>query len=117
MSKNPIPSNTSLANVAGAEARGDESNLKGTDYHIIYALWLLIVQRREPIYFFAGNDLLARPVAAPHELSANLSLTAPTEEVDQWIQLKCVAKPWTPSAVLEENLVFNFILNSYVSEQ
>jgi hypothetical protein len=109
--------NRNLDEVIKAEARGDESNLKGTDYHIVYALWLLVVQRTGTIYFFAGNDLLAQPIHPPEELDENLSLNSPTADQDEWIQLKCVVKPWTPTAILDDNLVVNFIFNSYISEQ
>ena len=109
--------NRSLDAVLEAEARGDESNFKGTDYHIVYALWLLVVQRVEPIYFFAGNDLLASPIPPPRELNDDLSLNSPTAERDEWIQLKCVVKTWTSSALLDENLIVNFIFNSVVSEK
>ena len=32
-----------------------------------------------------------------------------------WIQLKCTREPWSVSNVLAENLLYNFILNSFSS--
>jgi hypothetical protein len=47
------------------EIRGDWNNLKGTEYHLIYALWLLFQNRAARIAFYRGNDLLAHPIPPP----------------------------------------------------
>ena len=49
--------------LTAAEARGDASNLKGTDYHLLFAIWLLVRNHADSVHFYAGNDLLATPIA------------------------------------------------------
>jgi hypothetical protein len=63
--------------IIASEARGDASNLKGTDYHLLYALWLLLSNKVESVHFFQGNDLLAQPAPPPLPQSeASLSTSA-----------------------------------------
>lgn len=104
-----------------AEVRGDASNLKGTDYHLLYSLWLLLSGHVQSVAFFAGNDLLAQPVspASPKSvdsLSASALALSADQTTDIWIQLKCTSAAWTPSAVLDGNLLQNFVLNAFRSE-
>src|SRR5262245_20508895 len=84
-----------------SEARGDASNLKGTDYHLLYALWLLLCGDAREVAFFAGNDLLSSPIApvSPADaLNSVISLRSSEADVeDVWIQLKCTTAPWTCS--------------------
>jgi len=47
------------------DAQGDASGIKGTEYHLLYALWLLLRGGADRISFYEGNDLLARPIAPP----------------------------------------------------
>ena len=103
------------------EVQGDASNLKGTDYHLVYAIWLLIVERVKQVSFFVGNDLLAseeRP-ASPMSMASRdvcARATEGSDSVDTWIQLKCTQEPWTIDSLLSDNLVRNFVLNTFLSE-
>lgn len=110
-----------------AEIRGDWSNIRGTEYHFVYALWLIITNHAPAIWFYKGNDLLASPVIetvtppvfdeeSDDNLVPSVPLRAGTDNIDEWIQLKATRKPWTPSEVLKDNLLFNFICNAYHSE-
>ncbi len=47
------------------EIRGDWNNLKGTEYHLVYVLWLLLCQNARSVAFYRGNDLLANPAPPP----------------------------------------------------
>lgn len=48
------------------EIAGDWSGIKGTDYHVVYALWRIITQPvATKIAFYQGNDLLDRPHTLP----------------------------------------------------
>lgn len=103
------------------EILGDWNNLKGTAYHLAYALWLILRDQAREVGFFAGNDLLAAP-APPPPMQVNpqgggiIPLSASSGDGDIWIQLKFTDKPWTIGEILGENLLFNFICNSYHSE-
>jgi tetratricopeptide (TPR) repeat protein len=110
-----------------AEIRGDWSNIRGTEYHFVYALWRIIADHSPAVWFYKGNDLLASseietlaPPVFDEELADDLVPSVPlrggTAEIDEWIQLKATRKPWTPSEVLKDNLLFNFICNAYYSE-
>lgn len=104
--------------LAGTE-RGDQSNLRGTDYHLLYAVWLLIRNQAERIHFFKGNDLLAEPAAPPDPLGKttfSASAVSSAGDEDNWIQLKCTKADWTASRLLDGNLLGNFICNSFFSE-
>jgi hypothetical protein len=105
--------------IIASEARGDASNLKGTDYHLLYALWLLLSNKVESVHFFQGNDLLAQPAPPPlpqSEASLSTSVVAcVANQEDVWIQLKCTATPWTRSQLLDDNLLDNFVCNTFLS--
>jgi hypothetical protein len=47
------------------EALGDWSNLKGSRYHLVYALWLILRDQAGGVHFYKGNDLLARSAEPP----------------------------------------------------
>src|SRR5215472_16701681 len=101
------------------EIRGDWSNVKGSMYHLIYALWLLICSNAESVEFYKGNDLLARPASppGPEDVAAALpAIHADIGGVDEWIQLKSTRSAWPPSKLLEDNLLTNFICNALHSE-
>ncbi|MFO0818290.1 MAG: hypothetical protein U1A77_10140 [Pirellulales bacterium] len=110
-----------LEAVQASEARGDASNFKGTDYHVLYALWLLLCGEVREIYFYAGNDLLAKPAAPPSPESAVATTVAlhssGSNDEDVWTQLKCTAAPWTCSELFNGNLLSNFVCNSLISEE
>src|SRR5438105_6858992 len=111
-----------MSSVADKEALGDWNNLKGTRYHLVYALWLLLRGLAREIHFYAGNDLLANPVLPPvPNPGGNETVLAKAKTADShtdvWVQLKARRTSWTVSALLEENLLFNFICNEAVSEQ
>jgi hypothetical protein len=105
---------------ANREALGDWSNLKGSRYHLVYAIWLILRNQANKVHFYEGNDLLASPVvplAIPDSASPSVvPLAASVEAEDLWIQLKCTREPWTVTNLLAENLLYNFICNSFVSE-
>lgn len=110
-----------------AEIRGDWNNIRGTEYHFVYALWLVITNKVPAVWFYKGNDLLATPeleaVPPPvfdegleNDVIPSVPLRTGTEKMDEWIQLKATREPWTVTKVLEDNLLFNFICNAYHSE-
>lgn len=47
------------------EVLGDWNNLRGTRYHLVFAIWLILKGRAGEVRFFEGNDLLATPVVPP----------------------------------------------------
>ncbi len=101
------------------EIRGDWSNLKGTHYHLVYALWLLLCCNVGSVAFYRGNDLLARPTPPPtpeevDTIPSAIHIQGANE--DEWIQLKATRDPWTRTAVLQGNLLANFIYNALASE-
>lgn len=101
------------------EVLGDWSNLKGTRYHLVYALWLLLRRVAKEVMFYRGNDLLAKPTPPPDldgQKDELITVQATETDTDIWIQLKATRSPWTVSALLEENLLFNFICNAAASE-
>src|SRR5258708_12590843 len=96
------------------EIRGDGNNLKGTEYPLVYVLWLLLCRNARSVAFYRGNDLLADPAPplAPEETSKLVpAIHVQDPEEDEWIQLKATRDPWTVTALLDENLLFNFMLN------
>lgn len=102
------------------EAQGDQSNLKGTDYHLLYAISRLLVDGGE-VTFFAGNDLLltdSKPASPfdPGSFSVGVKLCNPESQSDTWVQLKCTEKAWTPNLLLDDNLLRNFVFNTYLSD-
>lgn len=103
------------------EVIGDWNNLKGTAYHLAYALWLLLRDQARDVGFYAGNDLLASSKPPPlvkgdPEAEVSIPMAAAGDNLDLWIQLKCTRTPWTVGSLLEKNLLFNFICNTYLSE-
>lgn len=106
------------------EAIGDWSGLKGTHYHILYAIWLLLRGNVRQIAFYQGNDLLARPVAPPSadDIEESISLCARSGEHDSWIQIKSTDTQWSPQRFLpanteKDNLLKNLICNAFESEK
>ena len=66
--KNPqglAPPRRSAGNASDREILGDWSNLKGTDYHLVYAIWLVLCAGVSEVAFYRGNDLLVRPIVPP----------------------------------------------------
>ncbi len=111
--------------VLSKDALGDYSGLKGTEYHLLYALWLLLRGGSDRISFYQGNDLLARPIAPPKTEESEDALPVPlhAEESseDVWIQLKSTESTWPPSSFLpantkDDNLLKNFLCNAVRSE-
>jgi hypothetical protein len=109
--------------VLDSEIRGDWNNLKGTDYHLVYALWLLLCSDVSGVAFYRGNDLLARPTLPPvfGEISEStpIALLHTSGDRDVWVQLKATTANWTPTALLrtEENLLANFLCNVFQSQR
>lgn len=108
-----------------SEVIGDWNNLKGTHYHLLYALWLIICNRAASVECYRGNDLLAfpLPIIVPPLPADDLdeippiSLHSTIDKGDLWIQLKSTSSKWTLSDLLEENLLINFIHNGLTSER
>jgi len=100
------------------EIIGDWNNLKGTEYHLIYALWLLVYRKVHSLTFYSGNDLLAHPTAPPilQDAQSIVSLHVEQPEEDEWIQLKATEETWTLSGLLRDNLLANFLYNALSSE-
>src|SRR5579859_765059 len=113
MLQSPTPSND--------EIRGDWSNLKGTDYHLVYVVWLLVRRRASEVAFYQGNDLVAKPIPPAWlrdgEQSQRLAVFAHQvgDLDDLWIQLKSGPDPWTVSGLLSGNLLANFVVNAFTS--
>jgi hypothetical protein len=117
-----------MKTISSDEIRGDWSNLKGTEYHFLYALWLIIRNQAATVAFYEGNDLVARsrtpaekPPAKPtskldDDDSPALSLHGEQSGADIWIQLKSTKSGWSCTRLLEENLLINFICNAIQSE-
>lgn len=104
------------------EIRGDWSNLKGTEYHLVYAIWLLLREEASEVAFYEGNDLRAEPIRPPAprgepESLAGIPLRMQRGETDVWIQLKATCEPWTPGDFLEGNLLENFVCNALTSQR
>jgi len=100
------------------EAIGDWSGIKGTHYHLVYALYLLLVERTPLVWFYAGNDLLAAPAPPPARGSGGrLGARVCDRDMvkDVWIQAKSGGGSWTPNRVCREVLV-NFALNALLSD-
>lgn len=104
------------------EIRGDWSNLKGTEYHLVYALWALLSGGASRVMFYHGNDLVAHTVPPPVLTQPNDELPAVPMHVtgeakDIWIQLKATKQPWTATLLLKDNLLSNFMFNALLSQQ
>ncbi|MGA2262429.1 MAG: hypothetical protein ABSH28_13460, partial [Acidobacteriota bacterium] len=112
--------NPDIDSLLWKEALGDASNIRGTDYHLLYAVWLLLCRKVSSVRFFAGNDLLVTPTAPvspdSEESKSTQLIAAPTADSDEWVQLKSTALAWTVSKILEGNLLSNFVCNSFRSE-
>ncbi len=102
------------------ESRGGHSNFKGSFYHLIYTLCRLVRFPNQRVGFYRGNDLVASLISPPHpdELteSAPVLSSIESDDCDIWCQLKNTQDAWTVSSVLKENLLFNFIGNSFISD-
>lgn len=101
------------------EIRGDWNNLKGTEYHFVYVLWLLLCRNATSVAFYRGNDLLANPARPPAPAETSTLVPAvhvQVPEEDEWIQLKATRDSWTITSLLDENLLLNFMLNAISSE-
>ena len=112
------PSSKPVISVHGAIAEeiiGDCNNLKGTSYHLVYALWLLLREQARTVAFYAGNDLLAKPTPPPDpkavRAQAPIGLMATQQDEDLWIQLKSTDATWTVLQLLRDNLLRNFLHN------
>jgi hypothetical protein len=109
------------------EARGDWGGLKGAEYHLLYALWLLLRGGVAHVAFYRGNDILAHPAPPPTAEEVGdepplVSMRAQQDNEDVWIQLKSTESRWTPSDFLparldENNLLKNFICNAIQSQR
>lgn len=103
------------------EVLGDWNNLKGTKYHITYAIWLILKDQAAEVRFFEGNDLWTAPGIPPivkdSEAEQPVLAVARIAAEEIWIQLKCTRTPWTPSSLLDENLLFNFVCNTFESDR
>jgi hypothetical protein len=104
------------------EIRGDWNNLKGTEYHLVYALWLLLCARASEVAFYEGNDLRAQPISPPAlvghtEAAGAIPLRTQREQRDVWFQLKSTTEPWTTSDFLDGNLLPNFVCNALTSQR
>jgi hypothetical protein len=103
------------------EVLGDWNNLKGSRYHLVYGIWLILRDHVQDVRFFQGNDLLVNPAMPPTVADdapaalVPIAATLPAEDI--WEQLKGTRAPWTTTELLSENLLFNFICNSFVSER
>lgn len=122
---------TEARSASADEIRGDWSNIKGTEYHLLYALWLLLRKHASSVAFYQGNDLVAeprvvRPSAPPRpntelddndEDSSPVPLHAEHIATDVWVQLKATKSGWSTSRLMAKNLLVNFIHNALHSER
>ncbi len=108
------------------EIIGDWNVVKGTHYHLIFALWLILIHKETSVEFYKGNDLLAysSPSVPPtptesliDESTPNINLRSLSSDIDSWIQLKSTKSKWTVGEILKENLLINFIHNALESEK
>jgi tetratricopeptide (TPR) repeat protein len=111
-----------MSSLSEAEIRGDWNNVRGTEYHFVYALWLLICGGAASAAFYRGNDLLATPSAPPvmrgeDDVLPAVPLKTGHGDEDIWIQLKATGAEWTRSDILAGNLLLNFINNAFQSQR
>jgi hypothetical protein len=108
-----------VLNPLRSEALGDWNNIKGTEYHLVYALWLLVRERAANVAFYQGNDLAATPIPPPSHASEEQIVAASAQDAgkDIWIQLKATQRRWTCSKILSGSLVPTFVWNSLLSTQ
>ena len=109
-----------MSDFLDGEIRGDHSNFKGSFYHLVYALWRLVRYPKQRVAFYQGNDLLASliPPPNPEELPEATAVYSKIEDADRdiWCQLKNTQDAWTVSEILKDNLLLNFIGNSFASD-
>jgi hypothetical protein len=103
------------------EIIGDWNNLKGTAYHLVYAVWLLLRDQASEVAFYEGNDLRVEPIRPPGVLNPEPPGTIPLrvqgDQKDVWVQLKSTTEPWTPTDFLRGNLLENFVCNALTSQR
>ncbi|GHO98572.1 hypothetical protein KSF_086200 [Reticulibacter mediterranei] len=99
------------------EIMGDRNNFKGTEYHLVYALWLLLYKRVSSVAFYQGNDLLAQAMPPPQPIALETNLHVEESSKDVWIQLKSTETDWNLSDLLRDNLLPNFICNALYSQE
>lgn len=115
-----------MATAEQREIIGDHNVVKGTDYHFVYTLWRLLYQPAQ-LAFYAGNDLLDRPLqrrpplalekTRTHGIEIEALLQAREPGHDIWIQLKSTTTSWTLNRMLDDTLLYNFIFNEFRSRQ
>ena len=98
------------------EIVGDWNNLKGTEYHLVYALWLLVCQRATSPILLRKRPVCDGPPQLAEPCDDSIPVRVCSEQRDIWVQVKCTHSPWTCTELLGENLLFNFVCNSYMSE-
>jgi hypothetical protein len=104
-----------LPSFLASEATGDWSGLKGSDYHVLVAVYLMLVHARD-VSFYAGNDIRSIATAQPVPVEGGL-IGIQATEIDEWIQVKNVDQPWTAHRLLRERtLMTSFVLNALWSE-
>src|SRR5689334_15384010 len=104
-------SHPDLPEFIASEATGDWSGLKGSHYHMLAAVYLMLVHARN-VTFYAGNDLhsVISELVAPNGQDG---LGVALEDKDEWLQAKNVSDAWTNNRVLnDDTLVSTFILNA-----
>lgn len=107
------------------DALGDWSGFKGTEYHLLYALWRILRRGADRVSFYEGNDLLAQPITPPKidepENASPIALHVEEANEDVWIQLKSTESTWSRSSFIpanteDDNLLKNFLCNAVRSE-
>lgn len=89
---------------AKRSALGDWSGIKGTHYHLLYALYLLVCKRVPRLWFYRGSDVLAQPAPPPPDGSQEASLGVNRGDRQIWVQAKNTEERWTAGAILREVL-------------
>jgi hypothetical protein len=101
------------------EILGDWRVVKGTHYHLVYTIWLLLCQKVPRVAFYQGNDLTARiappPVPTLDASAVSVALHVEQAEEDVWVQLKSSDDAWPPKALIQKVLT-NFLFNALKSE-
>lgn len=98
---------------------GDWSGFRGAEYHLAYAIWLLLTDQATWVRFYDGNDLRAAPPPVPDDGGDGLVGLQAAEGADKdlWFQLKSSEKRWTAWELLQKNLLVNFLLNALESRE
>jgi len=89
---------------AKRSALGDWSGIKGTHYHLLYALYLLVCERVPQLWFYRGSDLLAQPASPPPEGSREASIGVDRDDRQVWVQLKNTNQRWARQALIRDVL-------------